>query len=110
MGISTYEFKIWKPGLAFSLVLLDRMTDATYLFHQTPKNLAKDLIPFVPLVEGDRVIEPFKGEGAFYDALPTFVQKDWAEIQQGRDYQTLTSEYDWVITNPHSNFLTQRTN
>jgi hypothetical protein len=45
------------------------MADNTYLFHQTPKELARDLIPFVPLVEGDRVIEPFKGEGAFYDSL-----------------------------------------
>jgi hypothetical protein len=77
-----------------------QMTDNTYLFHQTPKELARDLIPFVPLVEGDRVIEPFKGEGAFYDSLPVFVQKDWAEIQQGRDYQSLTADYDWVITNP----------
>tara|TARA_R110000868_G_scaffold283886_1_gene544305 strand:- start:285 stop:788 length:504 start_codon:yes stop_codon:yes gene_type:complete len=76
------------------------MTDnTTYLFHQTPKELANDLITFVPLVEGDKVVEPFKGEGAFYDSLPAFVEKDWAEIRQGRDYTTLT-EYDWVITNP----------
>ena len=77
-----------------------RMDRETYLFHQTPKELAKDLIPFVPLAESDRVIEPFKGEGAFYDNFPTFVNKDWAELEQGRDYRELTGEYDWVITNP----------
>jgi hypothetical protein len=71
-----------------------------YNFHQTPKELAKDLISIVPLVAGDRVVEPFKGEGAFYDAFPDFVSKDWAELEQGKDYRELTEEYDWVITNP----------
>jgi len=76
------------------------MDKATYMFHQTPKDLAKDLMGFVALEEGDKVIEPFKGEGAFYDAFPTFVDKDWAELEQGKDYRELTGEYDWVITNP----------
>jgi hypothetical protein len=71
-----------------------------YLFHQTPRELAKDLINNVPLVEGDRVLEPFKGEGAFYDSLPDWVSKDWAEIQQGRDYKSIEGTFDWVITNP----------
>jgi len=76
-----------------------QMDKETYMFHQTPKDLAKDLMAFIPLVEGDKVVEPFKGEGAFYDSFPPFVEKDWAELEQGRDYTTLT-EYDWVITNP----------
>jgi hypothetical protein len=76
------------------------MDKATYDLHQTPKELAKDLMAFVPLVEGDRVVEPFKGDGAFYDAYPTYVSKDWAELEQGKDYRELTAEYDWVITNP----------
>jgi hypothetical protein len=76
------------------------MDNQTYLFHQTPKDCAKDLLAFCPLVSGDRVIEPFKGEGAFYDNFPTFVSKDWAEIREGRSYEDLSGEYDWVITNP----------
>jgi len=76
------------------------MDKATYLLHQTPKELAKDLMHFIPLVEGDKVIEPFKGEGAFYDCFPAFVNKDWAELEQGRDYTDLSGNYDWVITNP----------
>ena len=75
------------------------MDKEVYQFHQTPKECAKDLIAFVPLVEGDIVVEPFKGEGAFYDAFPNFVLKDWAELEQGKDYTALTN-YDWVITNP----------
>ena len=76
------------------------MDDTTYKLHQTPKDCAKDLIAKVPLIEGDRVLEPFKGEGAFYDNFPAFVSKDWAEITQNRDYTSITGEYDWVITNP----------
>lgn len=76
------------------------MDKAVYDLHQTPKDLAKDLIAFVSLMPGDRVVEPFKGEGAFYDSFPEYVEKDWAELEQGKDYKELTSEYDWVITNP----------
>jgi hypothetical protein len=75
------------------------MDAETYKFHQTPYECAKDLIQFVPLVEGDIVAEPFKGEGAFYNNFPDFVEKKWAEREQGVDYTTL-EDYDWVITNP----------
>ena len=75
------------------------MNRETYLLHQTPEELAKELITFCPLQAGDLVIEPFKGEGAFYNNFPSNVVKEWAELEQGRDYMTLT-ECDWVITNP----------
>jgi hypothetical protein len=71
-----------------------------YLFHQTPFQCAKDLLEYIPLQPGDNVIEPFKGEGAFYNQFPEYVNKDWAEIQEGKDYTELENEYDWVITNP----------
>jgi hypothetical protein len=74
--------------------------DEQYYFHQTPTACAKDLIPLIPLVAGDKVLEPFKGEGAFYDNFPDFVEKDWCEIQQGRDYKDYDKPYDWVVTNP----------
>jgi hypothetical protein len=75
------------------------MDTATYQLHQTPPECAKDLMAFVPLVEGDIVAEPFRGEGAFYDNFPDFVVKKWAELEKGIDYTTL-EEYDWIVTNP----------
>lgn len=72
----------------------------TYLFHQTPPDLAKRLIEFLPLEEGDVVCEPFRGEGAFYNAIPEQCEKVWAEITMGKDYKDITESYDWVITNP----------
>lgn len=76
------------------------LKDETYYFHQTPEELCKQLIKLVPLEEGDRVLEAFKGEGNFYNNLPDFVEKDWCEITQGRDYKDYDKEFDWCITNP----------
>jgi hypothetical protein len=74
--------------------------EETYQLHQTPAECAKDLIAFIPLVAGDIVLEPFRGEGAFYNNFPDNVIKGWAEIKEGRDYTELVGGYDWVITNP----------
>ena len=76
------------------------MKDDIYYFHQTPKDLCEDLIDLVPLEADDVVLEPFKGEGNFYDSFPDFVKKEWCEIEDGRDYKSYTGAIDWVITNP----------
>lgn len=74
--------------------------DDIYYFHQTPKLLCEELIKQVPLEQGDRVLEPFRGEGNFYNSLPDFVEKDWTEITDERDYKDYDKEVDWCITNP----------
>ena len=92
----------WKTDSSVSTIMestRDTMDDQ-YYFHQTPRECAADLLPFIPLTAGDRVLEPFKGEGAFYDQLPDYVEKDWCEITQGRDYKDYDKEYDWVVSNP----------
>jgi type I restriction-modification system DNA methylase subunit len=76
------------------------MKDEIYYFHQTPKELCEKLIQFVPLELGDKVYEPFKGEGGFYNSYPDFVEKDWSEIEEGRDFFNYEGEYDWVVSNP----------
>ena len=72
----------------------------SYYFHQTPIELCKKLIECVPLIDGDKVLEPFKGEGNFYNNFPDFVEKDWCEIEEGRDYKDYDKPIDWIITNP----------
>jgi hypothetical protein len=71
-----------------------------YLFHQTPDELAKDLISSLDIEPDDVLYEPFRGEGAFYNHFPPANKKDWSEIVEGRDFKDYTGEYDWVITNP----------
>ena len=74
--------------------------EEAYLFHQTPVELARQLITTLTLSPTDRLYEPFKGEGAFFDSFPAENPKDWSEIKFQRDYKDYTGEYDWVITNP----------
>jgi len=71
-----------------------------YLFHQTPDELAKQLILEVDLHDDDIILEPFRGEGAFYNNLPEYVKKEWCEIEDGRDYKDHEGHIDWVISNP----------
>jgi hypothetical protein len=44
-----------------------------------------------------RCIDPCRGDGAFYNAMPN---ADWCEITEGKDYLYHTDQYDWCITNP----------
>ena len=74
--------------------------DEAYYFHQTPNELCIELIKEVPLVDGDNVLEPFRGEGTFFNNLPDNVFKDWTEIVDGRDYRDYHQPIDWVISNP----------
>jgi hypothetical protein len=76
------------------------LKDDTYYFHQTPPQLCADLIQKLELTENDRLYEPFKGEGGFYNAFPVGNPKAWTEITEGLDYKDYNEEYDWVITNP----------
>lgn len=77
------------------------MKDDTYYLHQTPKSLAKKIIENIEWKDGENVVEPFKGEGAFYDELPDFVNKKYAEIEEGIDFRSLDySDVDTIITNP----------
>jgi type I restriction-modification system DNA methylase subunit len=71
-----------------------------YYFHQTPVELCKELIKHVPIIAGDKVLEPFRGEGGFYNTFPDYVEKDWCEIVDGRNYKDYDKEFDWVISNP----------
>lgn len=76
------------------------MKSDIYLFHQTPEELCKILLKEVPFEDGDRVLEPFKGEGAFYNNFPDNVVKDWTEIEEGRDFKDYNEPIDWVVSNP----------
>lgn len=71
-----------------------------YYFHQTPNELCKQLIKKIDLLEGDSILEPFKGEGAFYNNLPDNCIKYYTEIEEGLCYTSFNNNVDWVISNP----------
>lgn len=69
-------------------------------FHYTPRELAKELIESVDIQPTDRLLEPFAGDGAFYDQFPAENSKDWCEIDRGRDFFAYDKPCDIIITNP----------
>lgn len=76
--------------------------------HFTDRLVAKAIVEhFKP---SGRLLEPFKGEGAFFDALslvPGDVTLDWCEISLGKDFLKYEHEVDWIITNPPFEELTK---
>lgn len=62
----------------------------------TPPKLAKGLVKLVPLVAGNEVIDPCPGDGAFYDALPSFVFKS----KIIGDFFSFNHNIEWLVSNP----------
>lgn len=69
-------------------------TDKVY----TPSKISKLIIDKFPL--SGKVLDAFKGKGSFYDNYPEGVEKDWCEIDEGRDFFEYNEHVDWIITNP----------
>lgn len=71
--------------------------------YPTPADAVAALMAVLTINPDDRFLEPCKGDGAIYDAVPLPVaQKEWAEIRQGRDYLETNwgGQFDLIITNP----------
>ena len=66
----------------------------------TPKPLAVDMIRMCEIKAGERVLDPSKGEGVFYDNLPTECKTDWCEIEEGKDFFSYDKEVDVIVGNP----------
>jgi 16S rRNA A1518/A1519 N6-dimethyltransferase RsmA/KsgA/DIM1 with predicted DNA glycosylase/AP lyase activity len=77
--------------------------DTMYYFHQTPRQLAKQIINDIDFKNGENVLEPFKGDGAFYDQLPSNVNKYYTEIEEGLCYTSFNFDevkINTIISNP----------
>jgi hypothetical protein len=66
----------------------------------TNPDMAKSLIKFIGLKEGDEVMEPCYGKGAFFDNLPTFTNNFYCEKNMGIDYLTQDRIVDVTLSNP----------
>lgn len=66
----------------------------------TQPSMAKHLINQIKFKEGDIVMEPCKGKGAFYDNLPDNVEKIYCEINEDKDYLEFNGKVDITLSNP----------
>jgi hypothetical protein len=70
----------------------------------TPPWLARLIVDhFAPW---GKCLDPCLGDGSFYDCLPE-QDRDWCEIESGRDFLAYDGRADWIISNPPYSILMQ---
>jgi len=65
----------------------------------TPKPFALKMIELCEITPDMKVLDPSKGGGVFYDNLPP-CEKDYCEIDEGKDFFDYNKRVDLVIGNP----------
>ena len=78
------------------------LVDANKELMFTPEDTAREIMDWVnpQISEGDSVLEPFKGDGVFYDKILDCNPKSYCEIDDGIDFFDYDKKVDWVISNP----------
>ena len=71
----------------------------------TPRKIAKATIDLYDIPNGSTILDPCRGEGSFYDNFPKDCQKEWCEIEEGRNFFDYENNVDWIITNPPYSIL-----
>lgn len=66
----------------------------------TPAHIARKIIDNLPIGPNDLVLDPFRGEGAFFNQFPQWCIKNWCEIKEGKDFFDYTQPVDWIVSNP----------
>ena len=68
----------------------------------TPIEVAKKIIQWLPIKQGDFLLDPAKGKGAFFDNFPEENAKSYCEIDECVDFFEWPKDkkVDWIITNP----------
>ena len=66
----------------------------------TKEEMANHLVSLIDFKEGDIVMEPCLGKGAFYKALPDYTKNIWCEINLDKDYLTQNEMVDITLSNP----------
>lgn len=64
----------------------------------TPRELAKEIIDHYS--PKGIILDPCRGQGAFYDQFPRNEKRVWCELEQGKDFFNWNTQVDWIITNP----------
>ena len=66
----------------------------------TPAPLAAAVIAhFTEQIAGS-ILDPARGQGAFFDQFPSRLQRCWCEVTEGRDFLKWDESADWIATNP----------
>ena len=73
----------------------------------TPSDLVLDCLKLIDIKDDDILLDPFFGNGAFFNEFPRKNKKEWCEIEKGVDFFKYNKKVDWIISNPPFSKLTQ---
>ena len=65
----------------------------------TPLQVAKKMIEICKIQPEDKVLDPSKGGGVFYDNFPECI-KSYCEIEENKDFFDYNEEVDIIVGNP----------
>ena len=65
----------------------------------TPEDISKDIISNLNINKTDTVLEPFRGEGSFYNQLPD-CKKFYCEKDENINFFDWQDKVDWIVSNP----------
>tara|TARA_R110000737_G_scaffold235931_1_gene248489 strand:+ start:1878 stop:2357 length:480 start_codon:yes stop_codon:yes gene_type:complete len=78
-------------------------------FNYTPDETCEMIVQYLNLDETKSYCEPFSGNHNIFNLLPE--NKEYFEIQEGKDFFTCSKKYDVIITNPpYRDYQTDRKN
>ena len=78
-------------------------------FNYTPDDTCEKIIKYLDLNPDKSYCEPFSGNHNFFKLLPT--NKEYYEIQEGKDFFECNKQYDIIITNPpYRDYATDKKN
>ncbi len=70
-------------------------------FHYTKPEMVKDLIELIPFNKYESVLDAGSGKNkVWYNNIPDYCLKEECEIEDGKDFLTINTSYDWIIGNP----------
>jgi len=94
-GLIKFFGKFMSKKICKKIMNRNKPNDVIY----TPKEVALLMIDKCNIKEKDKVLDPCLGGGVFYDNFPP-CNKQWCEIEKGKDYFDFNDKVDLVIGNP----------
>lgn len=66
----------------------------------TPAPLAGAIIAHYTDRFDGSILDPARGQGAFFGQFPRHLDRHWCELTDGRDFLNCAEPVDWIMTNP----------
>jgi len=92
--------KITKNGVKSRMFLQKGNIPKNISFHYTGEELVKYCLSFLDFNKSDFVLDAGAGKNMVWFKNLTVENKDWCELELGKDFFDYSQEVDWIVGNP----------